>query len=431
MISINNLTISFTGNELFSEISFIINDNDRIGLVGKNGSGKTTLLRLIKGMVEPDKGNVFIPGETNIGFLPQEMELNSKCSIFDEAIKAFSQVLELEEKIKRYNIEVAHRKDYESKQYYELLDKLHDANTMYHYHGGHSMIADTEKVLKGLGFKSEDLQRPISEFSSGWQMRVELAKILLQKPEVILLDEPTNHLDIESIQWLEDYLKNYNGAIVLVSHDRAFLDNITQRTIEISFGKVYDYKANYSEYVNLREERVEQEMASYNNQQKEIKDIEKFIDKFRYKATKAKQVQSRIKKLNKLDIIEIDERDKSSIHFQFPPAPHSGKLVTEARQVFGGRGESQGDRLLAPHQRARIQPQFRCHDHRRRVDSLADGVTTDLCRRPRVRIQMEHGVDARHPALHGERPDLSKYHHNELTFGLLTASRELHPAAVA
>lgn len=333
MISVNNLSITFSGNILFDDVSFIVNDKDRIGLVGKNGAGKTTLLRIISGMIESDKGSIVIPSDTKIGFLPQEMVISTNKTIFDETLEAFSEVLLLEKQIKKHTAELSHRSDHESAEYYKLIENLNDASEMYSILGGQTMIADTEKVLKGLGFSNEDFQRPVKTFSSGWQMRVELAKILLQKPDVILLDEPTNHLDIESIQWFEDYLQNFNGAVILVSHDRAFLDNVTLRTIEISLGKIYDYKANYSEYVILHEERIEQQMAGYNNQQKEIRDIEKFVERFRYKASKSRQVQSRIKKLNKLDIIDIDQTDNSKVHFRFPPAPHSGNVIIEARQL--------------------------------------------------------------------------------------------------
>ena len=333
MISVNNLSIHFTGNNLFDNISFIINDKDRVGLVGKNGTGKTTLLRIIKGITDPDKGNVIIPGDSKVGYLPQEMIINTTKSIFDEALEAFSDIIELEKNINNFTHEISTRTDHHSQEYLETINKLNEANTLFNIHGGNTIYADTEKVLKGLGFPSQEFKRPVKEFSSGWQMRVELAKILLQKPDIILLDEPTNHLDIESIQWLEDYLINYNGAVVLVSHDRAFLDNITQRTIEISMGKIYDYKANYSYYVTLREERLGQQLATFNNQQKEIKDIEQFIDRFRYKSTKSRQVQSRIKKLNRMDVIEVDELDKSKIHFKFPPAPNSGNIVIEAKHL--------------------------------------------------------------------------------------------------
>ena len=341
MISVNNLSIHFTGTDLFSNASFLINDRDRIGLVGKNGSGKTTLMNIIAGYIVPQEGDVVIPSNTSIGFLQQEMETRSLKTIFEEALTAFSETLKLEEKIHHLTKEIAERTDYESKEYHRLIHQLTEANERFQIVGGQSMEGETEKVLTGLGFKRTDFQRPMAEFSSGWQMRVELAKILLQKPDVILLDEPTNHLDIESIQWLEDFLINYYGAVVLVSHDRAFLDNVTKRTIEISLGQIYDYKAGYSEYVKMREERLEQQVSAYNNQQKQINQIERFIERFRYKSTKAKQVQSRIKMLEKIDEISFDEIDNSAIHFRFPPAPRSGKVVLEAHNLGKNYGDLQ------------------------------------------------------------------------------------------
>ncbi len=330
MISINNLSIHFTGTDLFSNVSFLINDRDRIGLTGKNGSGKTTLLNIIAGDLRPQEGEVIIPSNISVGYLPQEMNTKSEETIYNEAVKAFSETIKLENLIRDLTDEIATRTDYESKQYENLIHKLTEANDRFNLIGGQTMQADIEKVLSGLGFRKEDFSRPVKEFSSGWQMRIELAKILLRKPEVVLLDEPTNHLDIESIQWLEEFLINYYGAVVLVSHDRAFLDNVTKRTIEISGGKIYDYKAGYSGYIKMREERLEQQTASYNNQQKQIREIERFVERFRYKSTKAKQVQSRIKMLDKMEEIELDDIDRSSIHFRFPPAPHSGKVVLEA-----------------------------------------------------------------------------------------------------
>ncbi len=329
MISVNNLSIHFTGTDLFSSASFLINDKDRIGLVGKNGSGKTTLLNIISKNLTPQQGEVIVPSETTIGYLKQEMEMSSRKNIFDEALTAFSETLKLEKKIKHLNDEIAERTDYESKEYEKLIQKLTEANERFQIIGGQSMEGETEKVLSGLGFTRSDFHRPVSEFSSGWQMRVELAKILLQKPDVILLDEPTNHLDIESIQWLEEFLINYFGAVVLVSHDRAFLDNVSKRTVEIELGKIFDYKASYSGYVKMREERLERQKAAYNNQQNQVRQIERFIERFRYKNTKSRQVQSKIKMLNKLDEIEIEEMDESAIHFRFPPAPRSGKVVIE------------------------------------------------------------------------------------------------------
>ncbi len=341
MISVNNLSIHFTGTDLFSNASFLINDRDRIGLVGKNGSGKTTLMNIIAGHIVPQEGEVIIPSNTSIGFLQQEMETHSLKTIFEEALTAFSETLILEEKIHHLTKEIAERTDYESKDYSRLIHQLTEANERFQIVGGQSMEGETEKVLTGLGFKRTDFQRPMVEFSSGWQMRVELSKILLQKPNVILLDEPTNHLDIESIQWLEDFLINYYGAVVLVSHDRAFLDNVTKRTIEISLGQIYDYKAGYSEYVKMREDRLEQQVSAYNNQQKQINQIERFIERFRYKSTKAKQVQSRIKMLEKIDEISFDEIDNSAIHFRFPPAPRSGKVVLEAHNLGKNYGDLQ------------------------------------------------------------------------------------------
>jgi ATP-binding cassette subfamily F protein 3 len=339
MISVNNLSIHFTGTDLFSNVSFLVNDRDRIGLTGKNGSGKTTLLNIIAGELRPQEGEIIIPTDTSIGYLPQEINTKSDETVYNEALKAFSETLRLEKQIQNLTDEIARRTDYESKEYAKLIHNLTEANDRFNIIGGQTMQADIERVLTGLGFKKTDFQRPVKEFSSGWQMRVELAKILLRKPEVILLDEPTNHLDIESIQWLEEFLINYYGAVMLVSHDRAFLDNVTKRTIEIAGGKIYDYKAGYSEYVKMREERLEQQTASYNNQQKQIREIERFVERFRYKSTKAKQVQSRIKMLDKMEEIELDDIDKSSIHFRFPPAPHSGKVVLEAINL----GKKYGD----------------------------------------------------------------------------------------
>ena len=339
MISVNNLSIHFTGTDLFSNVSFLVNDRDRIGLTGKNGSGKTTLLNIIAGELRPQEGEVIIPSNTRIGYLPQEINTKSEETIYNEALKAFSETLSLEKQIQELTSQIESRTDYESREYERLIHNLTEANDRFNIIGGQTMQADIEKVLSGLGFNTEDFQRPVKEFSSGWQMRVELAKILLSRPEVILLDEPTNHLDIESIQWLEEFLINYYGAVVLVSHDRAFLDAVTKRTIEISGGKIYDYKAGYSGYLKMREERLEYQTASYNNQQKQIREIERFVERFRYKSTKAKQVQSRIKMLDKMEEIELDDIDKSSIHFRFPPAPHSGKVVLEAINL----GKKYGD----------------------------------------------------------------------------------------
>jgi len=339
MISVNNLSIHFTGTDLFSSVSFLVNNKDRIGLVGKNGSGKTTLLNIISGALIPQEGEVVIPANTSIGYLQQEMDTSSRKSIFDEALTAFDETLELEKKIANLNQEIAERTDYESKAYNQLIHQLTEANERFQIIGGQSMQGETEKVLAGLGFKRSDFQRPVSEFSSGWQMRIELAKILLKKPDVILLDEPTNHLDIESIQWLEEFLINYFGAIVTVSHDRAFLDNVCKRTVEIELGKIYDYKSSYSGYVAMREDRLARQISAYNNQQNQVKQIERFVERFRYKNTKSRQVQSKIKMLDKMDTIEIEDIDQSAIHFRFPPAPRSGKVVLEGEHL----GKSYGD----------------------------------------------------------------------------------------
>jgi len=338
MISINNLSIHFTGTDLFSNVSFQIQPKDRIGLVGKNGSGKSTLLNIIADDLSPHQGEVVIPPHISIGYLRQEMVTGSRNTIMEEALTAFAETLSLEKRINDLNEQISTRSDYTSKEYQRLLHDLSEVNERFHLIGGQTIEGETERVLMGLGFKRTDFRRPVSEFSTGWQMRLELVKILLKKPEFILLDEPTNHLDIESIQWLEEYLAEYYGAIILVSHDRAFLDNVCFRTVEIEMGKVYDYKASYSDYVQMREERIAQQLAAFNNQQKQIRQIERFIERFRYKNTKSRQVQSRIKMLDKMEEIEIEDLDKSSIHFRFPPAPRSGKVVLEGM----GMGKSYG-----------------------------------------------------------------------------------------
>ncbi len=341
MISLNNISVHFAGTPLFDDISFIINRRDRIGLVGKNGAGKTTLMRIINGQMEPTTGQVASPSGSSIGYLPQEVQLNSQQKVIDEALNAFAEIKELEKRIERLTNELTHRDDYHTEAYHNLSQKLAEANERYDILGGTTQHARAEKVLLGLGFERSDLERPLTEFSGGWQMRVELAKILLQSPELIMLDEPTNHLDIESIQWLENFLIDYPGAVVVVSHDRAFLDNVTTRTIEISMGKAYDYKACYSDYEMLREERLEQELAAYSNQQKQIAQVEHFITRFRAKNTKARQVQSKIKMLEKMEKVEVEDLDKSSIHFRFPEAPPSGKVVIEAIDVSKNYGSKQ------------------------------------------------------------------------------------------
>jgi ATP-binding cassette subfamily F protein 3 len=333
MISVNNLSVNFGGFDLFKEISFLINEKDRIGLVGKNGAGKSTLLKIIYGIESPSSGSVSVPKDASLGYLPQQMKLASGDTVKVEAEKAFTELNRLEKRIDEITHEISERTDYESKSYHDLIDQLSHLNERLEIFGAADRDALVEQTLKGLGFESKDFQRQTTEFSGGWRMRIELAKILLQNPDILLLDEPTNHLDIESIQWLEDFLKSYRGAVVMVSHDRAFLDNITKRTIEISLGKIYDYRAPYSKYLQLRKERIEQQRAAYENQQKMIQDTEKFIERFRYKATKAVQVQSRIKQLEKLERIEIEDEDKSAIQFRFPPAPHSGTIVVETENL--------------------------------------------------------------------------------------------------
>ncbi len=333
MISVNQAGVHFGGFELFSSISFQINRRDRIGLVGRNGAGKTTLLKIIKGIVVPDKGEVVVPDDINIAYLPQQMVHRDGKTVFEEAISAFAEVLRLEKEIENINSQLAVRDDYDSEDYLALISTLSEKTERYQIIGGGNIHAEVEQTLRGLGFGEGEFNRPTSEFSGGWRMRIELAKLLLQKPDLFLLDEPTNHLDIESIQWLEEFLAVYPGAVVLISHDRAFLDKVTDRTIEISLGKVYDYKAPYSKYVELRKERREQQIAAYRNQQKMIEDTEQFIERFRYKATKAVQVQSRIKQLEKLDIIEIDEEDTAAMNIRFAPAPRAGSIVAELKNV--------------------------------------------------------------------------------------------------
>ena len=333
MISLDSLTVSYGGWTLFDNISFLINPKDRVGLVGKNGAGKTTLLRLIVGEQQPTSGVVTKSADCTIGYLPQQMRVADTTTLREETAKAFDEVLRLEAEIERLTAEVGERTDYDSEAYEELLHRLNEANDRYHILGGETRDADIEKTLLGLGFKREDFERATSEFSGGWRMRIELAKLLLRRPSIFLLDEPTNHLDIESIQWLEEYLRSYNGAVLLISHDRAFLDNVTTRTVELSLGKIYDYKVPYSKFVELRRERREQQLAAYENQQRLIEKTEEFIEKFRYKPTKSNQVQSRIKQLEKLDRIEVEEEDLAALNIKFPPAPRSGQIVAEIKEV--------------------------------------------------------------------------------------------------
>lgn len=338
MISIQGLNVEFGSQVLLKDINYVINKRDRIALVGKNGAGKSTMLKIIAGLQSPTSGVVARPVDITIGYLPQQMVLSDSLTVLEEVNKAFSHVHELDETINRLNAELLERTDYESESYQELIDLLSlktEARTMMQ---SENIDAQIEKTLIGLGFARTDFNRPTNEFSGGWRMRIELAKILLLNPDVLLLDEPTNHLDIESIQWLESFLTTRNGSLVLVSHDRAFIDNVTTRTIEISLGRIYDYQVNYSHFVELRKERLEQQRRAYENQQKLIHDTEDFIEKFRYKATKAVQVQSRIKQLEKIERIEVDEVDNSRLRLKFPPAPRSGDypvIADEVRKDYG------------------------------------------------------------------------------------------------
>ncbi len=338
MISIQGLKVEFGSQVLFENISYVINKRDKIALVGKNGAGKTTMLRIITGEQLPTSGTVARQADITIGYLPQQMQLKDELTVKQEAGRAFEHLQQMDEAIDRMNRDLAERTDYDSEDYQELIERVAEKTELRSLMQSENIEAEIEKTLTGLGFERSDFDRPTSEFSGGWRMRIELAKLLLRRPDVLLLDEPTNHLDIESIQWLETFLKNRNAALLLVSHDRAFIDNVTNRTIEISLGKIYDYKVSYSQFVELRKERVEQQMRAYENQQKLIHDTEDFIERFRYKATKAVQVQSRIKMLEKLERIEVDEVDRSRMRLKFPPAPRSGDypvIAEDLRKDYG------------------------------------------------------------------------------------------------
>ena len=339
MISVQNLKVEFSSQVLFEGVSFVVNKKDKIALVGKNGAGKSTLLKIFAGEQHPTSGVVSKPTDITIGYLPQTMDLSGNCTVKEEVMKAFSHIEELDSQIHELNQKLLERTDYESESYQELIDTLaykYDVRAMYQSENYEALI---EKTLIGLGFLRADFDRSINEFSGGWRMRIELAKILLRRPDVLLLDEPTNHLDIESIQWLETFLKTQANILLLVSHDKAFIDNVTNRTIEISCGKIYDYKVNYSHFIELRKERVEQQRRAFENQQKMIQDTEEFIEKFRYKPTKSVQVQSRIKQLEKIERIQIDEVDHSHLRLKFPPAPRSGDYPVIAENV----GKSYGN----------------------------------------------------------------------------------------
>ena len=338
MISVEGLTVEFGVKPLFLNASFVINDRDRIALVGKNGTGKSTMLKILCGKQQPTSGNVAVPNDQTVGYLPQVMILQDDTTVREEARKAFAKVTQMKAKIDEMNRQLADRTDYESDSYMALVEKFTQEHERYMMMGGDNYEAEIERTLSGLGFTKNDFDRPTSEFSGGWRMRIELAKILLQKPDVLLLDEPTNHLDIESIQWLEQQLAQSTRAVVLVSHDRAFINNVTNRTLEISCGKVIDYKVKYDEYVKLRAERREQQIRAYENQQKEIAETKQFIERFRYQATKAVQVQQRIRQLEKIVPIEIDEVDNSSLHLKFPPCLRSGDYPVICDQVAKSYG---------------------------------------------------------------------------------------------
>lgn len=339
MIAVQNLSIHFGGEFLFEDVSFALKENDRVGLVGKNGAGKSTLLKILSGIQKPDSGSVVLPKDSLIGFLHQDLSKMKGKTVFEEAQSAFNEALELDKQMHNIEHELTHRTDYESESYHDLINSIHDISHRLEIINVATIDKQIELVLMGLGFLREEFDKPVENFSGGWQMRIELAKILLSKPELVLLDEPTNHLDIESIQWLETYLETYPGAIIIVSHDRTFLDNVTKRTIEIVSKKIYDYPAPYSKFVELRKERIDQQRAAQKNQEKYIQHTEQLIDKFRAKANKAKFAQSLIKKLDKIEEIEVDDEETATIHFYFPKPPRSGKSVVTGRHLSKNYGE--------------------------------------------------------------------------------------------
>ncbi|MBN1388047.1 MAG: ATP-binding cassette domain-containing protein [Bacteroidales bacterium] len=341
MVSVDNISVVFGGFELFSGVSFMISDRDRIGLTGKNGAGKTTLLKIIHGMIKPGSGSISVPNGISTGYLPQQIKFTDKTSIMEETLLAFKDLRDMEKRISNITEELKGRDDYHSGEYLKMCDILTDLQHEYSIRGGEKYVAEAEQTLTGLGFDRKQFNEPTSSLSGGWRMRIELARILLSEPSVLMLDEPTNHLDIISIQWLESYLNSYQGAVIVVSHDRTFLDNVTNRTLELSLGNIFDYKVPYSSYVLLRKERREHQLAAWRNQQKMIEDNEKFIERFRYKNTKAIQVQSRIKKLEKLDRIVIEEEDTSAISVKFAPAPRSGTIVIEAEGLSKSYGQNE------------------------------------------------------------------------------------------
>lgn len=339
MLSVEHLSVEFSARPLFSDVSFVINKKDRIALVGKNGAGKSTLLKILSGHQEPTSGTVSVQNDITIGYLPQVMVLSDEHTVMQEAEKAFEHISEMQESIDRLNNQLAERTDYESADYMALVDRFTHESERFQMMGGMNYHAELERTLQGLGFSTSDFDRPTKEFSGGWRMRIELAKLLLRRPDILLLDEPTNHLDIESIRWLEKFLAHSASAVVLVSHDRAFINNVTNRTLEISCGKITDYKVKYDEFMKLRAERREQQLRAYENQQKEIADIKDFIERFRYKPTKAVQVQSRIKQLEKIVPIEVDEVDNSCLHLKFPPCSRSGDYPVICDEVEKSYGE--------------------------------------------------------------------------------------------
>jgi len=342
MISVDGLTVEFGGDTLFENISFQVNEKDRIALMGKNGAGKSTLLKILAGDRQPTRGVVSAPKDTVVAYLPQHLMTEDSRTVFEEASLAFSEIFKMEQEIEELNKQLAERTDYESDSYMELIEKVSTLSEKYYSIEDTNFAGDVEKTLLGLGFKRDDLHKPTKEFSGGWRMRIELAKILLRKPDVILLDEPTNHLDIESIQWLEDFLINSAKAVILISHDRAFVDNITTRTIEVTMGRIYDYKVNYSHYLELRKERREQQQKAFDEQQKMIAENKEFIERFKGTYSKTLQVQSRVKMLEKLEILEVDEEDTSALRLKFPPSPRSGTYPVTVENV----GKFYGDKLI-------------------------------------------------------------------------------------
>ncbi len=339
MISVDAVTVEFNGSALFSNISFNINENDTIALMGKNGAGKSTLLKIIAGVAKPTRGKISAPKDAVIAYLPQHLLTEDNCTVFEEASKAFASILQMKEQMEELNAQLETRTDYESDAYYAIIEQVSELSEKYYSIEEINFDAEVEKTLMGLGFTRADFSRPTSEFSGGWRMRIELAKILLQQPDLILLDEPTNHMDIESIQWLEDFLVNNAKAVIVISHDRTFVDNITNRTIEVTMGRIYDYKVNYTQYLQLRKERREQQQRQFDDQQKEIADIQAFIDRFKGTYSKTLQVQSRVKMLEKIEIVEVDEVDTSALNLKFPPAPRSGNYPVIAERLSKNYGD--------------------------------------------------------------------------------------------